>query len=56
MAPCPHAHPESITRQHAWGGLEAAAVIAVLGLNVAQVKPFATGTLLFVLPIGWLSM
>jgi membrane protease YdiL (CAAX protease family) len=36
--------------------LEVLAVTAVLALNVAGVQPFATGTLLFVLPLGWLSL
>src|SRR3954464_10690548 len=36
--------------------LEALAVTVVLVLNVAGVQPFATGTLLFVLPLGWLSL
>lgn len=36
--------------------VEAAVIVAVLGLNIAKVTPFATGTLLFVLPNGWLSM
>ena len=45
-----------MTKQQRWGTVEACAVIAVLALNMARVPPFATGTLLFVLPIGWLSL
>jgi len=45
-----------MTTRQWWGTIEAVAVIAVLGLNMARVAPFATGTLLFVLPIGWLSL
>src|SRR6185369_8611484 len=36
--------------------LEALAVTAILVLNIAGVPPFATGTLLFLLPLGWLSL
>ena len=36
--------------------LEALAVPAILVLNILKVPPFATGTLLFVLPLGWLSL
>lgn len=45
-----------MTKAKVWGWLEGIVVVAVLVLNVAKVPPFATGTLLFVFPIGWLSL
>ncbi|MFN8574327.1 MAG: type II CAAX endopeptidase family protein [Gemmatimonadaceae bacterium] len=45
-----------MTKAKVWGVLEGIAIVAVLILNVAKVPPFATGTLLFVLPVAWLSL